>query len=39
VGLIHANTAVYLINYQGMRKNAHFQSQMTYNLNKNYLYK
>jgi len=35
VGLIHANTAAYVINIQGMCTNAHFQRQMTYNLNKN----
>ena len=34
VGLIHANTAAYVINYQGMCTNAHFQWQMTDNLNK-----
>jgi len=39
MGLIQANTAAYMINHQGICKNARFQSQMTYNLNKNYLYK
>jgi len=37
MGLMQANTAAYMINYQGMCKNAHFQWQMTYNLNKNIL--
>jgi len=37
VGLIHGNSAAYVINYQGMCTNAHFQWQMTYNLNKNIL--
>ena len=34
MGLIQANTAAYMINYQVMCKNAHFQCQITYNLNK-----
>jgi len=33
--LIHANTAAYMINYEGMCTNAIFQWQMTYNLSKN----
>jgi len=37
--LIQTNTAACMINYQGMCKNAHFQWQMTYNLNKNILEK
>jgi len=37
MGLIQANTAAYMINYQGMWKNAHFQFQMTHNLNKKIL--
>jgi len=39
VGLIQANTATYMINYQGMCTNAHFQWQMADNLSKNILWK
>jgi len=37
MGLIQTNTAAYVINYQGMCKNAHFQWQMIYYLNTNIL--
>jgi len=37
MGLIQANTAAYMIIYQGKCTNAHFQRQMTYDLNKNIL--
>jgi len=37
MGLVHANTAVYMINYEGMCTNARFQWQMIYHLNKNIL--
>jgi len=37
MGLIQANTAAYIINYQGMGTSARFQWQMAYNLNKNIL--
>jgi len=35
--LVQTNTAACKINYQGMCTNAHFQWQMTYNLNKSIL--
>jgi len=37
MGLIEANTAAYMINYQQMCTNAHFQWQMAYTINKNIL--
>jgi len=36
-GLTQANTAAYIINYQGMCKNAHLQWQMGFNFIKNIL--
>jgi len=39
MGLIQANTAAYMINYQGMCANAHYQWQMVYHLKKNILWK
>jgi len=34
---MYANTAAYMIKYQGMCANADFQWQLIYNLNKNIL--